>query len=474
MRLFKITPVVILLCALNGCRVGPKYARPAANLPDAYRGMAPAVNQESNAPGANAASSLGDEKWADVFKDPVLQKLIQEALSGNKNLQIAAQRVLEQQDRLAIVHSQLKPTVVGGGSYAATGLPDRLTSEFKVPQNYYEGVINVAATWNPDFWGLYRSQSEAARAQLLATEWGRRMAVSTIVENVATAYFQLRTLDAELEITRKTLAARQESRQLTKALEQGGSATMTDVRQAEELQHSAAAAIPNIERQIEQTENGLSILLGRNPGPIVRDASPAQWPAPDPVPAGIPSQLLERRPDIQQAEAALKAANANVSVARARLFPQISISAIGGTYSSQLKALADSNNMFWMADGNLTQTIFDSGRLRSNVRLTEAQKQEQILAYQQTIQQALQSVSDALVAVRKYRDYRQEVASVSAAADDATRLAKLRYQAGKTNYLEVLVNDTNSYAAELNLAVVREQECISMVQLYSALGGGWQ
>jgi multidrug efflux system outer membrane protein len=472
MRLFKIAPFAVLLCALAGCRVGPKYARPSVAMPDAYRGLAPAADA-----GANSTASLGDEKWAQVFQDTVLQQLIQEALDNNKDLKIAAQRVLEQQDRLGIARAQQKPSVSGGGSYTAIGLPKSLVNELgssKIPQNLYSGSITLSAACNLDFWGLYRSQSDAARAQLLASEWGRRETVSTIVENVVTAYFQLRTLDAELEITKKTLAARNESLHLTEVLERGGSVTLADVREAEELQHTAAAAIPDLERQIEQAENGLSILLGRNPGPIVRDASPAKWPVPEEIPAGIPSQMLERRPDIQQAEATLVAANANIGAARAQLFPQLAISAVGGTYSSQLKALVDSKNMFWLASGSLTQTIFDGGRLRSNVRLSEAQKQEEIYTYQQTIQQALRSVSDALVAVRKLRDYRAEVARVSTAADDATRLAKMRYQAGSTNYLEVLTNDTNAYTAQLNLAAAREQECISLVQLYSALGGGWQ
>ncbi len=300
------------------------------------------------------------------------------------------------------------------------------------------------------------------------------MTISTLVENVATAYLQLRTLDAELEITRRTLAARKDSLQLTQTLERGGQGTLADVRQAEELMHTAAAAIPDLERQIEQEENSISILLGRNPGPVLRGVAEMTWPEPEQIPAGIPSQLLERRPDIQQAEAELVAANANVGVARAQLFPQLSLSAQGGTYSSQLKSLVDSKNMYWLASGNLTQTIFDAGRLRNNVRLSEAQKQEQVLTYQRTIQQALRNVSDALIGLRKYRDYREEQAQVTMAAEDATRLARIRYSAGSTNYLEVLTNDTNYYAAQLNLAVAREQEAVSIVQLYSALGGGWQ
>jgi outer membrane protein, multidrug efflux system len=408
--------------------------------------------------------------------------LIREALANNYDVKIAAQRVLEQQDQVGITRSQQFPTVNGGASYYAIGLPNSLVKRLNSGGNgksysassYFSGGFTLSAAWNLDFWGLYRRQTEAARAQLLATEWGRRMTISTVVENVATAYLQLRTLDAELAITRDTLEARKQSLQLTETLEQGGSGTLADVRQAEQLLYTAAAAIPDFERQIEQEENSISILLGRNPGPIIRAASEMNWPQPEQLPTGIPSQLLERRPDIQQAEATLIAANANVGVAKAQLFPQLSLSGTGGTASSQLKGLVDGKNLYWYSSGTLTQPIFDAGRLRNNLRLSEAQKQEQVLAYQRTIKQAFQSVSDALIGLEKYREYREQEAKLTASAEDATRLARLRYNGGSTSYLEVLTNDTNYYSAQLNLAVAQEDEALSIVQLYSALGGGWQ
>jgi multidrug efflux system outer membrane protein len=475
MRVSKLSFSLLLMLALAGCKFGPKYARPAVATPAGYRGLAPSVNQ-STIP----ARIFGDEKWAEVFQDPALKHLIQEALANNYDVRIAAQRILEQQDVVGITRSQQFPTVAGGGSYAALGVPNSLLSGLSSSSSkggesqFYGGGITLSAAWNLDFWGLYRKQTEAARAQLLATEWGRRMVLSTVVENVATAYLQLRALDAELGITKRTLDARKESLKLTETLEQGGAGTLADVRQAEELEYTAAAAIPDLERQIEQEENGISILLGRNPGPIVRDAAPIKWPEPQQIPTGLPSQLLERRPDIQQAEAELIAANANIGVARAQLFPQLALSAEGGTFSSKLKALVDSKSMLWTASGSLTQTIFDAGRLRNNVRLSEAQKQEQVLAYQRTVQQALRDVSNALIGVQKYREYREQQVKVTDAAEDATRLARIRYAAGSTNYLEVLTNDTNYYTAQLNLAVAQEQEAASIVQLYSALGGGWQ
>ncbi len=455
-----------------GCMVGPRYQRPSTNTPQAFRGaMAPNISPNT--------SSLGDEKWAEVFQDPTLQRLIQEALANNYDVKIAAQRVLEQQDQVGITRAQQFPTLNGGGTYSAIGIPSSLrkrlsSSNSSSASSYYAGGLTLSAAWNLDFWGLYRRQTEAARAQLLATEWGRRMTISTVVENVATAYFQLRTLDAQLEITRQTLAARQQSLQLTQTLEQGGSGTLADVRQAEQLLYTAAAAIPDFERQIEQQENSISILLGRNPGPIIRDPSEMNWPEPEQVPAGLPSELLERRPDIEQAEAELVAANANVGVARAQMFPQLSLSGAGGLSSSQLKGLVDGKNLYWYASGTLTQPIFDAGRLRNNLRLSQAQKQEEVLTYQRTIKQAFQSVSDALIALQRYREYSEQEAKLTAAAEDATRLARLRYNAGSTSYLEVLTNDTNYYSAQLNLAVAREDESLSMVQLYSALGGGWQ
>jgi multidrug efflux system outer membrane protein len=465
------------IAGIGGCMVGPHYHRPVANAPQVFRGAtAPDIAPNST------TTSLGDEKWAEVYRDPILQQLIREALANNYDVKIAAQHVLEQQDQVGITRAQQFPTVSGGGNYTALGLPSSLTKSLNSGSNsgtynrsnFYTAGFTLSAAWNLDFWGLYRHQTEAARAQLLATEWGRRMTIDTVIENVATAYFQLRTLDAELEITRRTLAARKQSLQLTETLDQGGSGTLADVRQAEQLLYTAAAAIPDFERQIEQQENSLSILLGRNPGPIVRRASEMNWPEPEQVPAGIPSQLLERRPDIQQAEATLVASNANVGVAKAQMFPQLSLSGTGGDSTSQLKGLVDSKNLYWYASGSLTQTIFDAGKLRNNLRLSEAEKQEEVLTYQRTIQQAFESVSDALIGLEKFMEFREQEANLTASAEDATRLARLRYNGGSTGYLEVLTNDTNYYSAQLTLAVAREQEAISMVQLYSALGGGWK
>src|SRR3984885_14855478 len=488
---FVVCILVSSLC-FTGCTVGPHYQRPGVNAPDVFRapnapeiksqgGPSQVVSVENLKQENTKSGSFGDEKWAEVFKDPTLQQLIREALANNCDVNIAAQHVLEQQDQVGITRTQQFPTLSGGGSYTALGLPSSLAKSLTSGNNgkgynssFFAGGFSLSAAWNLDFWGLYRRQTEAARAQLLATEWGRRMTISTVVENVATAYLQLRTLDAELEITKRALEARKQSLQLTETLEQGGSGTLADVRQAEQLSYAAAAAIPDFERQIEQEENSISILLGRNPGPIVHGVSDMNWPQPAQIPTGIPSQLLERRPDIQQAEAELVAANADVGVAKAQLFPQLSLSARSGVASSNFKGLVDGKNAYWLASGNLTQTIFDGGRLRNNLRLSQAQKQEQVFAYQRTIKQAFQSVSDALIGLQKFREFREQEANLTASAEDATRLARLRYNGGSTSYLEVLTNDTNYYTAQLNLAVAQENEALSIVQLYSALGGGWQ
>jgi len=477
-------PILYLLASMlcmAACTVGPHYSRPATNAPPAYReadnsavGSAPSDTKSSTV-------SLGDEKWAEVFRDPALQELIREALANNYDVKIAAERVLEQQDQVGITRAQEFPTVSGGGSYTAIGLPSSLVNSLNsgssgsnVASRYYSGGFTLSAAWNLDFWGQYRRQTEAARAQLLATEWGRRRTISTVVENVATAYVQLRTLDAELEIARRTVGARKQSLQLTQTLEEGGSTSLADVRQAEESLYEAEAAIPDFERQVQQQENSISILLGRNPGPITRGTAEMQWPQPKEIPAGIPSQLLERRPDIQQAEANLIAANANIGAAKAQLFPQLSLSGTGGTSSNQLKGLVDSKDLYWYATGNLTQIIFDGGRLRNNVKLTEAQKQEQVLTYQRTVKKAFEGVSDALIGLEKYRQYREKEEKLTEAAKGATQLAKIRYDGGSTSYLEVLTTNTFYYTAQLMLATAHEGEAISIVQLYSALGGGWQ
>jgi multidrug efflux system outer membrane protein len=480
-------PALILLSVAalvaTGCTPGPVYKRPTINMPQAYR--APTGTNSTPANATATTASLGAEQWAAVFHDSVLQGLIREAIRNNYDLKIAAQRILEAQDQLGITRAQEFPTINGSAIYEPTssfgggsnsgGAAGTSNSSSSSSKTSYIGGLAATGSWNLDFWGYYRQQTVAARNQMLATEWAQKVTLNTVIESVAAAYFQLRTLDAELAITRQTVAARQQSLQLTETLERGGSGTLEDVRLAQEALYGAQAEIPDLERQVTQQENAISILLGRNPGPIARGSlSVVDWPAPESVPAGIPSQLLERRPDIEEAEATLRADNADVRVARAALFPHISLSATGGTVSNKLKKLFDANNFGWYASGTLAQTIFDAGALRDNVRLTKAEKQAAVLSYKQTIQQAFANVSDSLVALKRYRQYRVEEAKVAVAAKDGTRLAEMSYKAGAASYLNVLSNETTYYTAELNLAVAREQESIAFVQLYNSLGGGWQ
>jgi len=294
------------------------------------------------------------------------------------------------------------------------------------------------------------------------------------VANVASAYFQLRALDLELEISKRTLNSRQESLRLTRILSEGGSTSLLDVRQAEQLVFTASAEIPVLEQQIEQQENFLSILLGQNPGDIPRGQALTEQRQPPEVPPGLPSSLLERRPDIQQAEAQMVAANAEIGVARVAYFPQISLSSAGGFHSSALSNLFSGPAGAWSFGASLTQPIFTGGRLRSEVRLAEARKQTAVLFYQQSIQGAFRSVSDALVAYHKTREFRVQQELLFRSAEDAARLSHMRYTGGVTGYLEVLTNETNAFSAELGLAQARFNELLALVQLYQALGGGWQ
>lgn len=454
----------ITLLSLSGCRVGPNYKRPPVSTPDAYRGLAP------NSPPQTAAS-FGDEKWWAVFSDPQLQALIHTALAQNYDVRIAASRVLQAQAFVGITRADQFPTVYGGASATNSRFPStRIFGPYETNSN----LVNLSLAWELDFWGKYRRATESARASLLATEWGQKAVMSSLVSNVASAYFQLLELDAELEISRRTLESRNESLRLVNIRERGGRTSMVDVRQSEQLVYAAAAAIPDLERRIEQQENFISILLGENPHPITRGRTLVEEQFPPTVPAGLPSSLLERRPDLQSAEQQLVAANAQIGVAKAAYFPDISLTAIAGFQSSALTSLFTGPAGFWNFGGQLAQPIFTAGKLRSNVRLTEAQEQQAVLFYQQSIQQAFREVSDSLVGYRKDQDFTEQQGLLTAAARDTVRLANLRYEGGVTSYLEVLDSDTRYFNAQITLAQAELGQRLALVQLYNALGGGWQ
>jgi len=457
--------VGLFVAFFSACTVGPNYNRPKADVPTSYRGPGP-----EETPSAEAAS-LADEKWWNVFQDKELQGLIRTALTNNYDVRIAASRVLQAQAQLGVTRADQFPSLSGGANITSIRNP----TIGPVPAfEFTSGEMTATALWNLDFWGKYRRATEAARANLMASDWARRQVISTLVANVASGYFQLRELDLALEISRETLASRKESLGLTTQLTEHGIDTMLDQRQAEELVYTAAAQIPDLERQIAQQENAISLLLGNNPGPIPRGLKLTEQPHAPEVPAGLPSSLLERRPDIRQAEENLVAANAQIGVAKAAFFPQITLTGTAGFQSSALSDLFTGPQGVWSLSGGLTQPIFQGGRLKNNLRLAQAQEQQALLTYQQTIQGAFRDVSNALVAYRKNREFRIEQEHLTASAQDAARLSEMRLKAGATDYLEVLTSETNYFADELGLVQAQFNELQALVQIYQVLGGGWQ
>jgi multidrug efflux system outer membrane protein len=456
--------LIAIAVLLAGCAVGPNYKRPTVNVPTDYRDS---VTSETA-----AASSIGNEKWWDVYQDPVLTQLIHTALQQNYDVRIAATRVLEAQDQLGIVRANQFPSAsLGAGVFSQQNA--KVSSLFPAYQ-VNAGQINLSVIWNLDFWGKYRRQTEAARAQMLASEWGQQAVISSLVANVATAYFQLRALDSELEIAKRTLGSRQQSLQLTQVLETHGSASDLDVSQSEQLVYTASETIPDLERQIRQQENLLSILLGENPGSIPRGRALTEQPVPDSVPAGLPSELLERRPDVREAEANMVVANAQIGAAKAAFFPSIALTGTGGLESNQLSRFISAPSETWLGALGVAQPIFEGGALRSQLKLSRAQYQETVLAYQQSVQSALEQVSNALIASQKDRQFREQQELLVQAAERSDRLSLILYKQGGASYIQVLTNETNYFSAELNLVQAQLNERLALVQLYQSLGGGWQ
>ena len=466
-----LVPAGLMLFLMTGCTVGPKYVRPQVPAPPAYRG---AHNDAVSSPNQG---SLGDEDWAKVFNEPELQNLIRTALVNNYDVRIAAQHVLEAQAQLRVTRAQEFPTVSVGGTGAGADLGSSALgstgSGFPTGAVAF-GSFNLSAAWTPDFWGLYRRQTEAQRAQMLAQVWAQRAIRMTLVQQVATGYFQLRSYDAQLEIAKETVKERQESVALTHTLVYGGSSPLSDLRQAQENEYTASAQIPQLQEEIEQEENALRLLLGQSPGPVAHTDPNALAPVPQNLPVGLPSRLLERRPDILEAEEQLVAANANIGVARAQFFPQLSISASGGVGGSDFSQIFSPESRLIYGIGSLTQPIFEGGKLRGQLQLSKDTKQEMVLNYEKTIETAFRDVSNALIAVNKQKATRVQQEKLVAAAADAARLARIRYQGGATSYLEVLTTDSTLFSAQLNLVSTEDAESQSLVQLYAALGGGWQ
>jgi len=456
---------------LSGCAIGPNYKRPNVAVPTNFRATAPLD--------AHEAASLADLKWFEVFQDEQLQGLVRTALAQNYDLRDAVARVEEARANLGVTRSNQVPQVSASNTLEITRLSR--DGSFPLPASF---VSEQNRNWNQtglnllsfelDIWGRLRRSTEAARANLLSAEWNQKAVVSTLVSQVATAYFQLLELDAELEVSQRTLETRRESLQLVQSRQRGGVATLLDLRQAEQLVDSAAATIPTIQQQIEQTENQISLLLGKGPQGIERRRSLEQASVPPEVPAGLPSTLLERRPDVHAAEQALVAANANIGVAKAAYFPQISLTGLIGGQSSSLANLFSGPNRAWTFVPQTTQPLFAGGRLKSNVRMAEAERDQAQIAYEKSVQTAFKEVSDALIAHDRTRESRVQQENLAAALEDRKRLAYVRYRGGVDTQLNALDADRDLYQAELGLAQIRYAELVSVVQLYKALGGGWE
>jgi multidrug efflux system outer membrane protein len=456
---------------LASCAVGPNYERPAVDKPNAYRRAASDTNASSG------ARSFADVGWWETFNDPQLTAYVGEALTNSWDIKIAAARVLQAEAAARITRSQLFPTVNAGGDLVTSRASENGAASVPKgvdPQRQYGDVFVSMPAYEVDLWGRVRRANEAARAQLLATVEAQNIVRQTLVAEVATAYLDLLQFDLELEIAQNTYAARTNSLALTDSREQGGVASMQDVYQARILVSTAEASIADTHRRIEQQENLLNVLLGRNPGPLERGAALIAQSVRADVPAGLPSSLLERRPDLRAAEQQLVAANADIGQAKAAFFPQLTLTGFYGYQTVALSDLFTGPTRAWQFGPALTVPLFTGGRLRGNLQLAKARFAESVALYQKTVQGAFREVSDSLIAYQRTRDFREKQQQNTQAHRDATDLANTRYEGGVTSYLEVLYNEQELFSAELGLAQARRNELVSVVQLYRALGGGWQ
>ena len=469
----KYPMIAITLAAgmLSSCAVGPNYVRPNVPLPATFRAPEPLP--------APTVESLADVKWFEIFKDEQLQALTRTALTQNYDLRDAVARVEQARANLGITRSNQLPQFNASGAVEMTRLSrdgqSPLAISFVKEQNrdWGEASLNLLS-FEVDIWGRLRRSTEAARANLLNAEENRKAVVTTLVSDVATNYFGLLQLDYELEISQRTLDTRRESLRLVQDRQGGGVATLLDLRQAEQLVSSAAQTIPALQQQIEQTENQINLLVGKNPGSVVRGRKFIEQEMPPEVPAGMPSSLLERRPDVRATEQALIAANANIGVAKAAYFPQVSLSGLLGGQSTQLASLFSGPHSTWSFIPQISQPIFSVGRLKSNVKLAEAERESALIQYEKTIQIAFSETSNALIAHQRTRESRLEQERLVTALQDRTRLAYVRYRGGVDTQLNALDADRDLFQAELSLAQIRLNELLSVVQLYKALGGGWQ
>jgi multidrug efflux system outer membrane protein len=458
--------VAVVALLVSGCLLGPDYSRPPVVVPDNYRfAVAPAT-----------AESIADLPWFDVFRDPVLQQLVREALQNNYDLRIAAARVEEARANIGIVRSFLYPTInfnAAGGAQQVSRTTDPPQS-FGANRNYQNLLLGFALAWELDVFGRIRRDAEAATAVFLATEQAQRGVLITLVADVAVSYFSLRELDLELEIARRTVQLNDETVRFYQTRLTGGASNRLELDSAISNRSRTGSTIPELERQIAIQENQINLLLGRNPGPIPRGTALTEQYSPPSIPAGLPSALLERRPDIKAAEDLLVAANANIGAAKALFFPNFSLTSTLGSATHDLSNLGDKHAAIWSVAGSVLQPVFQGWRLTSNYEAVKARFNQAVALYQRSAQNGYREVADALISIEKLEGVRLELEVGVGALQDASNLARLRYDTGLANYLEILIADQQLFDQELALARVRGGQLNAVVQFYRALGGGWQ
>ena len=460
MDMRRLLPLIV--AALAGCTLGPDYKRPQVAAPAAFQYE------------PKDAAATADTLWWQQFQDPVLDQLIAEALQHNTNIQIAAANVEQAAAVLTQTRSQLFPQIgYGAGAQRERTVEPAFAAQipnYPNPASAYQAALQ--ASWEIDLWGRIRRQSEAAYANVLATDEARRGVVLTLVANVANSYLQLRGLDAQLAVAKKTLQVYKESVDLFQVQFQYGQVSLMNVAQAQSQYETAAAQIPLIESQIAQNQNALAVLIGRDPGPIVRGKSLDDLKLPK-VPAGVPSALLERRPDLLQAEQQLIAANAQIGAAKALYFPTISLTGVFGSASADLSRLFSGPAKVWSYAGTVAGPIFTFGAVSGQVAQAEAAQQAALLNYQLSIRNAFADVDNALVANTKLREQLDAQIKLVAALQQYSDLARMQYDGGYAPYSTVLQAEQALFPAELNLAAVRAQLFGSAVNIYKSMGGGW-
>ncbi len=458
--------LISVLLTLTGCTMGPNYKRPQVAVPGEFR----------SAPASAQGASLAETKWQELFPDDQLRTIVDAALAKNFDLQMATERIEQARAQYGITRADQFPFLDARAGFTGTHPSTLGANTFVRPGTNLSSAytsVGLALSWELDLWGRLRRLTESARAQYLASEEARRGLTVSLVSDVMSSYFQLLEQDAELAISRKTQQAARDSLRLVQLRREAGAASGLDVRQAEQLIYTTAAQMAAAERNITQTENALSLLQAVAPTAQTRGRKLEEIPVPDQAQPGMPSALIERRPDIRRAEQSLISANAQIGAARALYFPQISLTALAGGESRSLTSLVTAPARTFSVAPVAMQTVFRAGQVRSTVKLTEAQQRELLIAYQKTIFTALREVSDALAAFDRTREQRNQQEQLVRTLQDTVALSELRYKGGLDSFLQVLDAQRNLYGGELQLAQLRLQERVAVVQLYRALGGGW-